>query len=400
MKSILRVALLALCLACSTSNMPETIAPTRDRLTWPDGAAVEIPLVRAGDHLFLNVRINGSDPLAFLLDTGADVTFLDPQIDTPVPLTLTASDLTIGGIGAERRVMSFAEGVELSVGGLVMRDQRIVALDTAEIEQALGTRIDGFLGWDMLRHFQWELDFQTRTLRIHRERPLDWPVSGWIPLGPKRTIPVSVSIADHIVEGDFALDTGGEGFLTVYPNASRHVVTRDAAPTLESRGIGGNLEMRYVMADRVDLAGTAIENVPVALTGGETSVARASHDGHIGLDTLGLFRLLVDGPAERVHFIPTGLGPSVAPRVLIGIALAAEGETLRDYRIQSVTPDSPAEAAGLQPGDLILEVDGRDASAMLLPEVRDLMKEPRMHRIVVRRGDEVLTVSLEPRVYD
>lgn len=65
--------------------------------------------------------------------------------------------------------------------------------------------------------------------------------------------------------------------------------------------------------------------------------------------------------------------------------------------VENVQPDSPAMAAGLQSGDLILEIDGRlvENSGILVTEVTENAGEN--VELLIQRGDELLSVNLVPR---
>jgi len=65
-------------------------------------------------------------------------------------------------------------------------------------------------------------------------------------------------------------------------------------------------------------------------------------------------------------------------------------------RVNAVSPNSPAEAAGLQPGDIIHEVDGKlvEAPTALVAYMRE--RRGRSIMLTVRRGDADLTLTLEP----
>ncbi len=71
----------------------------------------------------------------------------------------------------------------------------------------------------------------------------------------------------------------------------------------------------------------------------------------------------------------------------------------RGVLVLRVAPGSPASEAGLAPGDVILSVDGREASSLgeLLQEVR-VRAKGRPLEFTVARGLRKLAMALEPRV--
>jgi len=71
-----------------------------------------------------------------------------------------------------------------------------------------------------------------------------------------------------------------------------------------------------------------------------------------------------------------------------------------DARIDSVLPDSPAEAAGLEPGDLLLSVDGESISDWS-EWVKRVRGSPGVSlNIDFKRGDQVLSTTVVPAVIE
>jgi len=82
----------------------------------------------------------------------------------------------------------------------------------------------------------------------------------------------------------------------------------------------------------------------------------------------------------------------------VGITIQADPES-KGFVIVSVTPDSGAEAAGIQAGDLLVEAAGQDVREMTSSDVRDLVRgEPGTTVLLgVLRNGEKLTVEAERR---
>lgn len=106
------------------------------------------------------------------------------------------------------------------------------------------------------------------------------------------------------------------------------------------------------------------------------------------------------GPAARAFFLLAGSGANFVAAALLSIILVAtQGvptETSHIY-IHQVEPNSPAETAGWQPGDAIIEADGQ-----ALDGLSDLSVALDTHAgeeiaIVVQRGDERIDTTVTPR---
>ena len=67
--------------------------------------------------------------------------------------------------------------------------------------------------------------------------------------------------------------------------------------------------------------------------------------------------------------------------------------------IQKLEPGSPAQEAGIQPGDILIAVEGTDISTLTVDEVKNLVRGDAGTRVrlQVRRGEELLDFSVERR---
>ena len=68
-----------------------------------------------------------------------------------------------------------------------------------------------------------------------------------------------------------------------------------------------------------------------------------------------------------------------------------------DIKIVSPFKNSPAEKAGLKPGDIIKKVDGKSITGLTLPEVTNLIKGPSGSevKLIIKRGTKNQTISIE-----
>lgn len=109
--------------------------------------------------------------------------------------------------------------------------------------------------------------------------------------------------------------------------------------------------------------------------------------------------LAASGPWARLAFLFAGPVMNVAVGVLLGILLIYSlGDPITNrIRIEDVAANSPGAQAGLQPGDIILEVNGVkiDSTEKLQSTVEASLDKPAT--LVLERGKETLSVVLTPR---
>ncbi len=153
-----------------SSPEPEKESPVPAGTSPEFSNAVYIPLRQAGNHYLVQMGINGQATGYFLLDTGATMTVIGPQIaqeagivldeSLPVLPLKTASGLVFPPVA---HVDKFTLGnLSLPGGDVVIHDIRF------------GKGVSGLLGMDILSDYQVTIDTQKATLvlkPVKREGP-------------------------------------------------------------------------------------------------------------------------------------------------------------------------------------------------------------------------------------
>jgi len=120
----------------------------------------------------------------FLLDTGAGYTILDFHIastltqslpDNEVPAIIQQSfDHGVGTAGQSlgKEDTTFWRPLPMRIGDHESRNATPwIGLDLSHLTQALGVRVDGIIGADMIRQLNWKVDNKARTLTVFPDTP-------------------------------------------------------------------------------------------------------------------------------------------------------------------------------------------------------------------------------------
>jgi S1-C subfamily serine protease len=83
---------------------------------------------------------------------------------------------------------------------------------------------------------------------------------------------------------------------------------------------------------------------------------------------------------ERFEIVRESLGSGY-----MGIAFAWEEDSSREARVAEVRSGSPAERAGIRPGDVILRINGEPATEEAVDELREALDEGESVRLRIRR---------------
>lgn len=153
-------------------------------------SALAIPFEFKDNHIFLRVRVNGSPPLAFVLDTGASFHVLSLNNAKSFGLKLHPLEKQKVGVGANAQELFFVkEEVSFNLPGVVLSEQWVIAMsldvppECADQAPAGGkdrnvpsgqnakeetTSIaDGVLGKGFFDSFVVEIDYAARRINLY-----------------------------------------------------------------------------------------------------------------------------------------------------------------------------------------------------------------------------------------
>lgn len=154
-------------------------APTgtlQPRLHPPTAPSV-VPLVRvqgAPQNPFVHATVNGR-PGLFLVDTGATATCLDARFAAELGLKPQA---TVAGTVKTNVTRGFkiAQVNKLVLGGHVFENFTVAVLNLDHVDKALGRRMDGLLGMNVLRTTRFTIDLAAGSFSLGSARPGVTPV--------------------------------------------------------------------------------------------------------------------------------------------------------------------------------------------------------------------------------
>jgi hypothetical protein len=135
----------------------------------PSEDPIEIPFRLVENVVWLQVRVNNSKPLNFLLDTAAAIDAVNRRVaeELNLPLLEMGTRANVGaGDGVTR--MAFAPNVQIGLGDATYVDSFVGAVPLDSVSRSFGEPFDGALGYDLLRRWVVTIDYQHRRLRPHR----------------------------------------------------------------------------------------------------------------------------------------------------------------------------------------------------------------------------------------
>lgn len=131
----------------------------QDNPSQPPGVAVEFQMAPHKPLVIIPVHVNGYGPFQFVLDTGASASAIAPEL--AVRLGIPAATSQSAGLGAGGAVkLSVAKLESLRVGTAPSQSLTVIVPEMlAPLGEAVGTRLDGIVGYDYLRNFRVTVDY-------------------------------------------------------------------------------------------------------------------------------------------------------------------------------------------------------------------------------------------------
>ncbi len=207
------------------------------------GNVASLALRRIQDDLIVvRVRINRTGPYDFLVDTGSQITTIDPVLASDLHLRIDGTTGVSGVATQSRSAFAFLDLIE--VGSHSVPHSLAVIQDIADLKAA-DPRMRGILGETFLSHFDLLIDNRRQILCLDESKTLALAVKGeHIPLeqphGPRDDLPFTrpMIVSVRLTTADVApvllrLDSGSNAALldVAQPRLLRASVSR--APVLK-----------------------------------------------------------------------------------------------------------------------------------------------------------------------
>jgi hypothetical protein len=303
----------SLLLAMSTTLSPQTTQPQHVTPLIPAQhfAPVSVPFDYYNRHIFINVTLNGTPGMVFLLDSGTNSNILSMSTASAMGLQLISIQQQKGlGLGSGKVHVAAARDIDARIGEVQIANLMAV-IDLKELEQRFGHRIDGILGFPFLQNFVVELDFDKHVLTLMPSKRFNYRGPGDMLFLTSRStatsIPVMVGTVDHMQrEIKVEIDTGSDVTLLLFPHYVHGAHLEGLFPPKaqqQAYGLGGYFQMQYGVLNSLLMGRTEASHLTVFKLQNDPVATRAGFAGMIGTSLLDQFEKVVfDVPRGHIIF--------------------------------------------------------------------------------------------------
>lgn len=399
-----------------------------------DKSRTVIPFSLINNLIIVPVKVNGV-PLNFLLDTGVEETILFSLEQTDEIKFDNVEKIKLRGLGKQESI----EGLKSSGNRLEMRDifdnnhVIFIVLDqNFNFSSHIGIPVNGIIGYQFFRNNVVGIDYDSKKITVYRDaekirkklskRFTSLPMSIELKK-PYLTSTVAQNGTD--ISAKLLVDTGSSDAVWLFEEKSDSIsLPEKFFEDFLGRGFSGEIHGKRGRIDNFVLGGYRFDN-PIAAFPDSVSLRHVNmvrnRLGSVGGEILKRFSVVFDYRNERLylkkgshydapfHYNMSGLEiehsglqwvKETVEMNTIDLAVKYDAnfnklssdffykfELQPTYTVTNVRPDSPAAQAGLLKGDLILNINGKNAYRYSLQEISQMLRseEGRTIKMVVER---------------
>lgn len=365
-----------------------------------NGWSVEnIPFRFIENHIYFPVNINCQERL-WILDSGASATVVDIDYASELGLELEG---TIKGKGAEHIVdVSFCALPSFNIQSLQFDEQKIAAIDVSSLfQKTIGLDVVGVLGYDFLSRVVTKIDYANESISFYHPDSFEYSGSGQVVEAPlEDNIFVLPMTIDNKYSGKWTLDLGAGGIAFHFPFAERNDLLDLPGVDRIGFGAGGEIRSRISKFHTAELVGFVVQDplISIPRRKGKGAFAHTERTGNLGNSVLRHFILFLDYDRQQVILERGEDFGQDFPIDKSGLQLLLTEDM--DFEVFFVCPNTPAEKAGFQKGDIVQSINDIGANYFDgIVAIRKLLREEAGTRYtfeVIRNGKiQELTLELE-----
>lgn len=351
-----------------------------------DERTTTLPFKLIDDHIILPVRVNGSDPLNFVLDSGAAASVIFESRATDKLSLELGGTLPVSGAGAGPDPVAYVAPVrDLSLGHIHVKELSLVYLPIASVpffSNLDEVYFDGVIGAQFFSRYIVEIDHDQKLITFiepETEAALD-RVSGpqWqsLPLTITSGLPylntqVKSESGDEVTV-KLLVDTGFRGALSLNPATHDSIELPDTYYSTVGQGLSGDIQVRLGITESLRVGPATLSDVPVkySIAGGESD---NDSNGLLGNEVLQRFNLIFDYPNERMLVSRNQHSATPFPNDRSGLLLRPHrlGAVIKSISTDGI--EAVSATSELRQGDIITSIDQQPVTSSNLSLLKTLL---------------------------
>ncbi len=365
----------------------------------------EIPFKYVNGFIIIKVYYSNFFQLNFLFDTGASHNILFKKNVNDILGIEYTDTILIAGADIHLKMKALVSRnipMQLENTKMIKRDIIVLEEDFLELEKILGTQIDGILGGDFFKGLVVGIDHRRDKITIYnpnRFKPNskfsshDIEINNYKPYLRSHT-----EIGGTVDTLNYLIDSGASLALLIHSNKDKKFrMPENVIIGNLGKGLGGDISGYVGMIDGISIDHYRLPNIITSFQEIDSSFLHSDQiirDGIIGNVILSRFHIVIDYVREKLYLKEISKLDEEFEYDKSGMLIYALGDKLNEYYIKTIYPNTPAEEAGLLPGDKILKIGFWPAKYYSLSGILDKLqgKEGKKIKVkVLRNGEKIKT---------
>jgi len=349
-----------------------------------------------GGVVVILAQIKGfSDTLQFILDTGSAGISLDTSTCVRLGIPLTHTDKVVRGVGGSKKV-DFAMDRTLVLPNLEVDSLNFHVNNYELISQVYGLQVDGIIGYSLLSRYNVLVDYNIEEVQLYTQGKFNYPKGGTLLHPTLTTIPIvnaQLRNGKTSILSRYYFDTGAgmcllfsKQFVSDSAVLSTRKKQRKVIQT-EAQGLGGKMTMDVTTIGEFKIGNYSFRNVPVYVFDDQTNItAYPFLGGMVGNDLLRRFNIYLNYGKKEIYMLPNNHFKEPFDYSYTGLVIyMIDGK----IEITDIIKGSPAEKAGLKPGDIIMAINNLFTNN--IQEVREQLKNVGTRpMLLINRNNELM----------
>lgn len=396
-----------------------------------------IPFELINNLIFVPVRVNGVD-LTFLLDTGVSQTILFSLDDSDEVNFRNIDKIKLRGLGSTAAIEGLRSTANrLEISGLIDDNHEVfIVLDEDfNFSSSIGIPVNGIIGYDFFKNFVIEISYESKRIIVYNKpsaRKLKRRHTMFaISVENQKPYAVVTILEDNQqIPAKVLLDTGSSDAIWLFPYRSQRLqIPAKNFDDFLGRGFSGDVQGKRARMDAVEFGSFRFEKPLVAFP--DSIVTRTismveDRVGSIGGEIFRRFNIIFDYPGQKIYLRPNRQFNEPFQYNMSGVEVHHAGMTwIKEtvdmqsvpasssydvngdklpssftykfvlkplFAISNLRKDSPGELCGLEKGDVIVSINGRNGYRYTLQEINNLLKSEEGRRIAmeIQRDGKIL----------
>ncbi len=384
----------------------------------PNKRALVLKFQLINNLIVIPVRINDSDTLHFILDSGVQ-NMLITELGVGDKLQVNyIKEIELSGLGAGETLMAYASpNNNFNISGIIGHHQDLLILkeDIFHLSSRFGMRIHGIMGYGIFADFVVKVNYESKTITFYnkkkykykpRKKDIIIPIEIinlkpyiWAEIKQNSVVlndNTSAKMDTTTIPTKLLIDTGGSHAIWLDVSSDKRLqIPIKKKEAYLGKGMRGDITGHLGRSAKLNLRGIELKNITTAFPDSSsiaTVKGQGKRNGSLGSEILRRFHITFDYSKNRMILRPNRNFKSKFNYNMAGIELSTPVPGTAIYLITNIEKDSPVSKFDVQINDQIVAINGRNVNEFTIHQIYELFrsKEGRKIELRLRRDGDAL----------